>query len=123
MLLTDGRRVAAANVENAVYGLGVCAEVNALGSVASEGRLDQVRAIAIVGYARATPERARKTPPCGRCRQVIAEAAAVAGRDVEVFLVEAVAADGAERVLRRRISDLLPEAFAAALLGVDPSPD
>lgn len=69
-VLTEGGEIhAGANVENSSFGLTVCAERNAIGRAVSEGRR-QVRAVAIVANTEAP------CPPCGMCRQVIAEFAA-----------------------------------------------
>lgn len=65
ILCADGRVVVGCNVENATYGLTVCAERNAVGQLVLL-RAAPV-AVAIVTGA-ATP-----TPPCGACRQVLAE--------------------------------------------------
>ncbi len=63
-----GKYYVGANVENASYGLTMCAERSAVFSaVASEGASMKVDAIAIYG------EGADYTPPCGACRQVLAE--------------------------------------------------
>ena len=62
VLTRDGRVFAAANVENASYPLGVCAERSAIVKAASEGvRPGEVEAIAITGS------------PCGGCRQWLHE--------------------------------------------------
>ena len=66
VLTEDGRIHAACNVENASYGLSTCAEQNAIARAVAEGG-KRVVAVAIVANA-ATP-----CPPCGRCRQMIAE--------------------------------------------------
>lgn len=63
---SDGTIVAAANVENASYGLSMCAERNAIARAIAEGHRE-FRAIAIAG-----PDGAL-TSPCGACRQVLAE--------------------------------------------------
>jgi cytidine deaminase len=63
---TDGTVVAGANVENASYGLSMCAERSAVFAAVAAGR-SAFDAIAIAG----PPEVA--TPPCGACRQVLAE--------------------------------------------------
>jgi cytidine deaminase len=62
VLARDGRVIAAANVENAAYPLGVCAERAAIAKAASEGlRPGDVEAIAITAS------------PCGGCRQWLHE--------------------------------------------------
>ena len=95
MLASDGRVFAGCNVENASYGLGMCAERNAVGRlVASGGK----RVEAVVIYT-PTPT---PTPPCGACRQVLAEL----GPDARVLAV----CDGEGR-LESTVAGLLPEAF------------
>ncbi len=62
LLARDGRVIAAANVENAAYPLGVCAERAAIAKAASDGlRPGDVVAIAITAS------------PCGGCRQWLHE--------------------------------------------------
>src|SRR5438067_7029471 len=65
-VLADGRVYAAVNVENSSFPLSVCAERNAV-AAAIAGGARHVEAIAIVGGD------SRPTPPCGGCRQVLAE--------------------------------------------------
>ena len=67
LLTGTGRVVTACNVENASYGLSVCAERSAVfAAVAAEGPAMRVAAVAVHATA-------RTVPPCGACRQVIAE--------------------------------------------------
>lgn len=61
----DGSIVSGCNVENASYGLTVCAERNAIGAMVRAGR--SVKAVAIVVDAHSV------VSPCGMCRQVLAE--------------------------------------------------
>ena len=107
--LSDGRIVTGCNFENASYGLTLCAETVALGSVTALGGLREVRTIAVTGGRIVEGAITGNDPvrPCGRCRQVIFEAAALSGHDVEVICVSA---DGSV-VESHRISDLLPHAF------------
>lgn len=63
---TEGRCITGCNVENASYGLTVCAERVALWKALSEG-LDRFLAIGIVA------DTAAPTPPCGPCRQLLWE--------------------------------------------------
>jgi cytidine deaminase len=106
---TDGRLFAGANMENASYGLSICAEIGALQAALTAGALDGITRVAIVGgpAAPAADSRLRATPPCGRCRQLIFEAAAVSGRDIEIWFGDL----NGEAVQRRTISELLPDAF------------
>jgi cytidine deaminase len=97
-----GRLFAGCNVENASYGLTVCAERNAVGAMVAAGhrRLDAVA----VASATAPP-----TPPCGMCLQTLAE---FGGPDLPVVLVGA----GRSRV-ETTLGALLPRAFRRVLLG------
>lgn len=100
-ILTDSRHIfAACNVENASYGLTVCAERNAVFQMVANA---ERRILAVVIY---TPT-SEPTAPCGACRQVINEF----GPDALVVSV----CDGS-RILRKNLSELLPEAFGSANL-------
>lgn len=69
-LTTDNKIVHGCNVENASYGLTVCAERNCIAQgVINNETLDTVEFSAIVIYT----EQEKLTPPCGACRQVISE--------------------------------------------------
>lgn len=100
--LADGSIVTGANVENASYGLSLCAETVALAKVANEGRLGEVAEIAVIALQGATP-----VYPCGRCRQIINEAAQLSGRDLAIHCASG---DGAT-VEQHMLSALLPHAF------------
>jgi len=117
VLLRDGSVVTGANVENASYGLSLCAETVAIASVSAAGRLRDVVAVGVIGGAMDAEGKAIGSDPvrpCGRCRQVINEAAQLGGRDV------AVHCGGAEgdTIASYRLSQLLPDAFGPADLGV-----
>jgi len=86
------------NVENASYGLTVCAERAAIfQAVAAEGPLAKVVRLAVVCLG-------HEFPPCGACRQVIAEFSLPGGQTEVTFL-----RDG--QPVTRSIAVLLPEAF------------
>jgi cytidine deaminase len=97
---SDGTVVTGCNIENATYGLTVCAERVAMFKALSDGHR-QFRRIAIVADT-ATP-----TPPCGACRQILWEF----GGDLEVIL-----ANLTEEAGRHRLRDLLPLPFDDRLL-------
>jgi cytidine deaminase len=96
----DGTIVTGCNIENATYGLTVCAERVALWKALSDGHR-KFRRIAVV----APPE--APTPPCGACRQLLWEFAG----DVEVILGNL---EG--ETARHRMAELLPQPFDARLL-------
>ncbi|HET7785169.1 MAG TPA: cytidine deaminase [Myxococcales bacterium] len=99
-VLAGGRVFAACNVENSAYPLSACAERNAVAMAVAAGQR-RIDAVAIV--AGVDP-----TPPCGGCRQVLAEFCAP---DAPVVF----AAAGGESV-RTTVSALLPAAFGRANL-------
>jgi len=97
-LTADGRIVAGCNVENASYGLTICAERNALHAAVARGAT-AFRALLIVSENDTIPW------PCGACRQVMRE-----------FLppeapILAAAARGRGAIRRRALGELLPDAF------------
>ena len=114
LLFADGAVVAAANVENASYGLSLCAEANAAAKAMGEGRRGGLLAIAIAGgrtdAAGDVVPGAEPVMPCGRCRQMLHELAALGGTDPVVI---GVAASGFTEVA---LSALLPHAFGPANL-------
>ena len=117
VLLTDGSVVTGANVENASYGLSLCAETVAIATVSATGRLREVVAIGVIGGMMDADGHARgDTPvrPCGRCRQVLNEAAQMGGRDLAVHCAGAQG----HAIASYRLSTLLPDAFGPADLGV-----
>ncbi len=105
----DGQVAVGANMENACYRLGVCAEQSALTAAQQAFGLDKVARIAVAGGNARGGELAGTDPvtPCGGCRQAILEAAQLAGRDVEVI---SASGDG-RKVEARTIGELLPLGF------------
>jgi cytidine deaminase len=65
-LAADGRVFTGVNVENASYGLTVCAERNAIAAAVNQG-VRELRALCVVCSGDLPPA------PCGACRQVLAE--------------------------------------------------
>ncbi|MFZ5470609.1 MAG: cytidine deaminase [Myxococcota bacterium] len=100
-LADDGSIHTGCNVENASYGLGVCAERNAIARMVAEGRKKLVAVMIVI-------DTSEPTPPCGACRQVMAELGgpdlAVASRNLE----------GQEA--RWTLKELLPFAFTKDFL-------
>jgi cytidine deaminase len=90
-----GEIVTGCNIENASYGLTLCAERVAVFKAVSEG-LRRFDAIAVVAGSRGP------TAPCGPCRQILWELCG----DIVVHM-----SDLRGRVLTRRMSDLLPLPF------------
>jgi cytidine deaminase len=97
---TDGTIVSGCNIENATYGLTVCAERVAMFKALSDGHRT-FRRVAVVA------DTDSPTPPCGACRQILWEFAG----DIEVTL-----ANLQETTARHRLSDLLPHPFDKRLL-------
>jgi cytidine deaminase len=110
----DGASHPGVNMENASYGLTLCAEVGALSAATLAGDLAKVAAIAVIGgrMADGTLGGADPVLPCGRCRQLIFESAALQDRDIPIF---AFSGD-LSRVERTSIHALLPNAFGPAAL-------
>jgi cytidine deaminase len=110
----DGQIVTGANMENACYRLGLCAEQSALTAAQHKFGLDKVARIAVAGGDGSGEALSGDLvcTPCGGCRQAILEAAQLSGLDVEILC-----ANGAgDHVERHRISALIPHGFGTANL-------
>jgi cytidine deaminase len=90
-LVDDGRLVVGCNVENAAYGVGLCAECGLVSALHATGggRLTHFVCVNRSGEV---------IMPCGRCRQLLFEAG---GASLQVLTVAGV----------RPMSDVLPDAF------------
>jgi cytidine deaminase len=98
----SGRLYAGCNVENASYGLTQCAESTAIGAMVAAGDREIVEVVLVT-------ERAELCPPCGRCRQQLAE---FARPQTRVHLC------GPEGVrITTTLGELLPLAFGPGVLG------
>ena len=110
----DGEIVVGANMENACYRLGVCAEVSALTAAAQAFGLDRVKRIAVSGgrVEHGALAGDMLVTSCGGCRQSILEAAHLSGGDLEI-----ISANGSgTETDTRTIGDLLPLGFGPANL-------
>jgi cytidine deaminase len=96
----DGEIITGCNIENASYGLTMCAERVALFKALSEGHR-QFRRIVIIADTEAP------TPPCGACRQILWEFAG----DLEVLLANLAGVQA-----RYTMAELLPGAFDSRFL-------
>jgi cytidine deaminase len=116
LLLDDDSVVTGANVENASYGLTLCAETAAVAKIANEGWLDRLVAVAIVGGRPGDDGLAGSDAvhPCGRCRQILNEAAERSKTDIAVHCASG---DG-RTVASYKLSELLPHSFGPKDLGL-----
>jgi len=116
LLLDDGEIISGCNFENASYGLTLCAETVAIATANAQGKLRQIKEIAVIGGKLIDGRITGVEPvrPCGRCRQVINEAGGLSGTDI---IVHCASADGSA-VEHHKLSDLLPHAFGPADLGL-----
>lgn len=108
LLFEDDTIITGSNVENASYGMALCAETNAVAKAFNEGRRGGLKAVAVVG----PEDKGDGAPitPCGRCRQVLHELAALGGSDPVIYCV------GKGEVREVTLSTLLPHAFGPAHL-------
>jgi cytidine deaminase len=111
--LESGKIVCGANVENAAYPSGVCAERNALAHAITSYPDDQVNTIAIVA---STEKGLTEAPasPCGMCRQVIAEEEFRTGKKIRIIL-----SCKTSTWVIKSISELLPLQFSRDNLGIN----
>ena len=107
VLTESGRIFAGANVENASYGLSICAERAAICNAATRGERT-LRAVCIVASA---------AKPCGACRQVMME---FSTKDTALYLVDLNPSTGHRRVTKTTVFRMLPAAFDPIASGLLP---
>ena len=107
----DGSVVTGANVENASYGLTLCAETVAVGKALSEDWRGKLEGVAVIGGKAGAVGAGDPVTPCGRCRQMLNELAALGENDPKVWCV------GRDEVLEMALSALLPRSFGPSSLG------
>jgi cytidine deaminase len=105
----DGEVAVGANMENACYRLGVCAELAALTAAQQAFGLGKVARIAVAGGHVEDGALAGEgvVTPCGGCRQAIYEAACLSGADIEILCANG----GGAEVEATSIHELLPRGF------------
>lgn len=101
LLTSEGKIYTGCNIENAAYGPSNCAERTAIFKAVSEGKKD-FEAIAIVGGKNGKIE--NFCPPCGVCRQVLAE---FCKKDFEIVLAKST-----NEYKIMTLEQLLPESFS-----------
>ncbi len=101
VMMSDGKVYVGCNVENASYGATMCGERTAIFKAVSEGR-KKIKALLVVTNQKDI------WPPCGLCRQVIAE---FAGPNVPIY-----SANLEKEYKKMKFSELLPFAFGPAYL-------
>ncbi len=98
VLTKSGEIFVGCNVENASYGLAMCAERAALYCAVAGGH-DAIASVAVVGD---------KAKPCGACRQVLYE---FSDKHTDLHIVDLSPTTGRRRVCKTTVHKLLPLAF------------
>ncbi len=111
LLTIDGKIITGANVENASYGLTICAERAALVRANAEGHRKFYKMALIVRGEKGPAKKA--SAPCGACRQFIAEFAKVGGYDMEIIMSNT----DRSQIVVAKMSELLPMGFDSNDLG------
>lgn len=104
LITRKGDVFSAANMENASYGLSICAEAGAIQKAFNENQREIV-SIAVVGGNK--DQKDNLITPCGRCRQLIFESSSLYANDIEVILCSY----DLTKISVTTISELLPLPF------------
>ncbi|HAM35355.1 MAG TPA: cytidine deaminase [Elusimicrobia bacterium] len=107
VLTESGRIFAGANVENASYGLSICAERVAVFNAVARGQRALKAACVVASAAK----------PCGACRQVMIEFSA---KDTVLYLVDLNPRTGSKTVTKTTVLRMLPSAFDPIASGLLP---
>lgn len=97
VLTSDGKIYGGCNVENSSYGITACAEQVAIQKAVSESGATKITQVLVLTDAEPA------WPPCGLCRQVIAE---FASGDVPIHAVNLM-----KNIKTQKLSDIFPNAF------------
>lgn len=100
-LFESGKIYTGANIENVSYGLGLCAERNALSTALADGEKSQLKAIAVF-----SPNQ-KNCLPCGACLQWLSEFSTMNGLNHDIVVI----LEGDDGLLSRKLSELLPFGF------------
>jgi len=98
VLYESGREYPGCNVENASYGLSLCAERNAISNAVAQGEKTKIKAIAIY-----SPNQ-KRCMPCGACRQWLSEFSQPEGTAV-------ILEDEENKLLVLSLKDIFPRGF------------
>ena len=99
VLYENGNKYLGCNVENASYGLALCAERNAISSAISNGEKSKIKAVAIY------KTKQKRCMPCGACRQWLSEFA-LNGHDTKIILE-----DDDDKLLILTLDEIFPFGF------------
>lgn len=111
----SGHTFVGANLENASYGITMCAEVAAITAANTAGHFD-IATIAVVGHRFLDPRSVDvAVTPCGRCRQMIAELSQLSGINIRVLSCSG----DLHTIDASTISKMLPDAFGPRSMGLD----
>ncbi len=105
VLMDSGRVYTGCNVENASFGLAICAERVAIFKAVSHGE-KRIKALCVA---------AKSAKPCGACRQVIIE---FADKDAEMIYLDWQPLEKKEKVTITKAGKLLPHAFDPSEAGL-----
>ncbi|MBI2147993.1 cytidine deaminase [Candidatus Woesearchaeota archaeon] len=113
LLGQDGRIITGANVENASYGLTICAERSALAAANATG----VRMLESIALSTRAEESDTEEPtmPCGACLQFLVEFGQISGRDIQIVS----ATTRRDQIRVATVSEILTLSFGPKDLGVD----
>ena len=115
-----GKIYRGANLENAAYGVVMCAEVGALTAANVDGAFDRLEAIAVIGFSfHPRVDCSHIVTPCGRCRQLIYEASELARTSEDSPHIQVFACSGdLTQIEQWGIDEMLPRAFGPKTLGI-----
>lgn len=100
-LYESGKIYLGSNIENASYGLGLCAERNAISTAFCAGEKSQLTAIAVF-----SPNQ-KHCLPCGACLQWLNELSNINGRNYDITVI----LEGDDEPVAHKLSELLPFGF------------
>lgn len=114
VLTKTGNIFSSCNMENASYGLSICAEPGAIQSAISAAD-PEIISITIAGGKKGEASE-EITTPCGRCRQIIFESSQISGVNIAIILTDLTKS----KIILTDIESLLPKAFGPHHLKMHP---